>query len=151
MKNKNCGDIKDLEERLACLQEKYEDLTNQLEQERLSGMISDETWSYQELLTERQFVKKQIDLVKKRIIGREKFLSPKKQTDTIEVGKCVRLQNHTGSLEVCLVSVDDANPSEGHVTAESPIGKAIEGKKIGDEIKVSLPKGEIPYIIEKFI
>ena len=50
MKNKRCGEIKDLEKRLACLQEKYEDLTEELENERLTGMISDETWSYQELL-----------------------------------------------------------------------------------------------------
>ncbi|MDD3648216.1 MAG: GreA/GreB family elongation factor [Candidatus Dojkabacteria bacterium] len=151
MKNKNCGDLRDLEERLACLQEKYEDLTNQLEEERLSGMISDETWSYQELLTERQFVKKQIDLIQKRIVGREKFMSKKCQSDTVEIGKCVRLQNHSGSMEVCLVSTDDANPAKGHISSQSPIGKAIEGKKIGDEVIVSLPKGEIPYIIEKFI
>jgi len=43
--------------------------------------------------------------------------------------------------------VTESDPSKGLISNESPIGKALLGRKKGDVIKVSTPKGEMEYKI----
>ena len=42
-----------------------------------------------------------------------------------------------------------ANPMEGKISDESPLGKALLGKKVGDEVVVDAPAGELKYKILK--
>ena len=42
-----------------------------------------------------------------------------------------------------LVGSQEANPSEGKISHQSPIGKAMLGHKVGDRVKAKLPNGEI--------
>jgi len=42
-----------------------------------------------------------------------------------------------------LVGRQEANPREGKISHESPIGKALLGHKVGDKVTVNLPNGEI--------
>lgn len=44
-----------------------------------------------------------------------------------------------------LVGAAEANPREGRVSNESPLGKAMLGRKTGDEIKVNAPSGTIAF------
>ncbi|MEI7451849.1 MAG: transcription elongation factor GreA [Candidatus Falkowbacteria bacterium] len=46
-----------------------------------------------------------------------------------------------------IVSFNEANPSDGKISNESPIGMAFFGKKKGDTITVETPRGEILYKI----
>jgi transcription elongation factor GreA len=41
----------------------------------------------------------------------------------------------------------EANPAEGKISNESPIGVALMGKKVGDKATVTTPKGDINYSI----
>ncbi len=41
-----------------------------------------------------------------------------------------------------LVGSQEANPSNGKISHESPIGKALIGNKVGDKVNVNLPNGE---------
>ncbi len=50
-----------------------------------------------------------------------------------------------------LVGFGEANPLEGKISTESPLGKAFLNKKIGDVVKVKTPKGETSYEISKII
>ncbi|MEQ8672947.1 MAG: transcription elongation factor GreA [Aggregatilineales bacterium] len=47
-----------------------------------------------------------------------------------------------------LVGSAEANPREGKVSIESPVGKALVGAKIGDKVKVKAPDGEFVYVIK---
>lgn len=51
--------------------------------------------------------------------------------------------------EFTIVSFNEADPAEGNISNESPIGTAFLGKKKGDEAKVGTPKGEVNYKILK--
>ena len=46
-----------------------------------------------------------------------------------------------------IVSFNEADPGEGKISNESPLGMAFLGRKKGDEIEVTAPKGEIKYKI----
>ena len=42
-----------------------------------------------------------------------------------------------------------ANPAEGKISDESPVGKALMGHKVGDKVVVEAPRGEMTYKIVK--
>ena len=52
-------------------------------------------------------------------------------------------------LEYKIVGSTEANPMEGKISDESPLGKALLGKKVGDEVIVDAPAGELKYKILK--
>ena len=67
----------------------------------------------------------------------------------IHLGSTVVLRNlQTGKEEkYAIVGSNEANPLEGRISDRSPIGSAILGKKAGDEVVVSTPKGDKKYSI----
>ncbi|MBD48428.1 MAG: hypothetical protein CL891_04980 [Dehalococcoidia bacterium] len=69
----------------------------------------------------------------------------------ITMGKKVRLKDASnGKLRSYLiVHPREASPSEGKLSSESPVGKALINKKQGEEVEISAPKGTIHYLIER--
>jgi len=150
MVSKNCFQIKDLEERLACLEEKYKNLTSAIEQERTVAMISDEAGNIHDLFVEREFIRRQLETTKARLKSRKRFGHRKKGcTNIVNIGSRVKLQNHAKELEIRIVEENEASPSEGYISKISPIGKAILGRSKGEEVIVKLPEGKIEYTIKK--
>jgi transcription elongation factor GreA len=43
------------------------------------------------------------------------------------------------------VSTSEANPSGGRISVASPVGKALLGRRAGDEVAVRTPQGEARY------
>lgn len=48
-----------------------------------------------------------------------------------------------------LVGAAEANPAEGRISNESPLGKALVGSKVGDIVRVSAPNGLIEFRVKK--
>ena len=44
-----------------------------------------------------------------------------------------------------LVGAAEANPKQGRISNESPLGKALLGRRVGDEVKVNAPAGTISF------
>lgn len=66
----------------------------------------------------------------------------KKKSDGVQLGSKVTIKEGNFEEETfTVVGVAEANPREGKISNESPIGKAILGKKIGDAVKVETPGG----------
>ena len=62
----------------------------------------------------------------------------------VEVGARVTIQEADFPPETYhLVGSQEANPSEGKISNQSPIGNALIGHKVGDQVKAKLPNGEI--------
>lgn len=61
--------------------------------------------------------------------------------DKVDMGSTVSLESGGKTSTYTLVGAVEANPLEGKVSNESPIGKAIFGKKVGEE--VTLPNGKV--------
>ena len=55
--------------------------------------------------------------------------------------------NRKNKVEYTLVSQEESNFEEGKISVASPIGKALLGKKIDDEITVNVPAGTLKYKI----
>jgi transcription elongation factor GreA len=66
----------------------------------------------------------------------------KKKNDTISLGSKVTIKEGNFEAETfTIVGVAEANPREGKISNESPIGKAILNHKVGDIVKVETPGG----------
>ena len=44
-----------------------------------------------------------------------------------------------------LVGAAEADPKQGRISNESPLGKALLGRKVGDEVKVNAPAGTLSF------
>ncbi len=64
-------------------------------------------------------------------------------TDRVGYGSRVCLRDLQKSLEVeyKLVTTEEADAAKGLISTTSPIGKALLGRRVGDEIKVQTPAG----------
>jgi transcription elongation factor GreA len=68
----------------------------------------------------------------------------------VMLGSVVKMKNADGkSVEYTLVGPAEADPRAGMISHESPVGRAIIGKKLNDEVQVNAPKGVITYKITK--
>ena len=66
----------------------------------------------------------------------------------VEVGCHVTVAEHGCNPEVFhVVGPAETNPEEGRISHESPLGKALMGKKPGEEVEVSAPDGLIRFRI----
>ncbi|HSO11143.1 MAG TPA: transcription elongation factor GreA [Anaerolineales bacterium] len=66
----------------------------------------------------------------------------KKKSDGVQLGSKVTIKEGNFEPETfTIVGMAEANPREGKISNESPIGKAILGHKIGDSVKVETPGG----------
>jgi transcription elongation factor GreA len=54
-------------------------------------------------------------------------------------------------IEYKLVTVEEADASNGLISTTSPIGRALLGKKVGDEVKVTTPAGLKEYEIVRLV
>jgi len=97
---------------------------------------------YEEAKDEQGFVEGRI-LEIDRIIKSAKIIHHEDvNLDFVEVGNEVRVQLQDGSEEhYTIVGSAEANPSEWRISNESPMGQALLGKRVGDDVEVEAPAG----------
>jgi transcription elongation factor GreA len=70
--------------------------------------------------------------------------------DTIQVGSCVTVQEGDYPAETYwLVGAQEADPRNGKISNESPIGRVLLGSHVGDDVIASTPGGELKLKIIK--
>ncbi len=69
--------------------------------------------------------------------------------DIVMVGSTVEVQVENDQHVYQIVGSTEANPEQGKISDESPIGKALLGKKVGEHAEVDIPAGTITYKIKK--
>lgn len=72
-------------------------------------------------------------------------------THLIEVGSTVALHNLSTGKETTysLVRPGDVNAAEGRISFESPVGRALLGHRVGDEVEVAVPSGTVRFRVER--
>lgn len=94
------------------------------------------------------FLRSRIDELKNILEHHEMIKSPTKDKQgIIGVGAKVKIDVGGQKDEFVIVGTLEANPASGKISNESPVGKALLGHKVGDEVVVSSPV-EIKYKIK---
>jgi transcription elongation factor GreA len=72
-----------------------------------------------------------------------------KKAVVINVGTEVTVEEHGEPPETfMIVGAAEANPREGKISHESPLGRALMGHKVGDKVKVDAPAGQLTFKIK---
>lgn len=62
----------------------------------------------------------------------------------VQLGSFVKLKNHK-TMEFQVVGTVEADPLNGKISDESPIGQALLGKKVGDKVEIKTPAETASY------
>lgn len=81
------------------------------------------------------------------IIRNADVIKSRKRT-TVAVGATVEMKTKGKTNEYTLVGPVEADPISGKISDHSPMGQAMLGKKVGDKVTVTTPKGDITYTVE---
>ena len=69
-------------------------------------------------------------------------------SETVTVGSTVVIRNPAGkSVEYTIVGSMEADPAHGRISNESPVGRAMLGKRVGEDIDVHAPSGEQVFTV----
>ena len=86
------------------------------------------------------FLRSRIDELKNILDHHELIRNPaKNERGFVGLGAKVKIDVNGGKDEFIIVGTLEANPALGKISNESPVGKALLGHKIGDEIIISSP------------
>ncbi len=82
---------------------------------------------------------------------RDCIVITKIDTSKVTIGCNVELLNNTLGQTVTykIVGSTESNPLQGLISNESPVGKAVLGKKVGEDVVVTTPNGDIHFTVKK--
>jgi len=104
---------------------------------------------YEDAKNEQAFIEGRIGSLE-NIIMNAKIIEGPRMTGIVELGDSVLIQNQDGKIDrYTIVGTAEANPVDGKISCESPVGKSLLGRKKGDKVEVRTPAGLIKlHIIE---
>lgn len=141
---------KNLENRLRHLLEvRRAEVAERLRQALEEGGDLTENAEYEDAKNEQAFVEGEIIRLE-TILRSAEVIEVDGKSDSVVIGSRVTVvEKGTDDSEVFhLVGSAEAQPSEGKISSESPLGKALLGAKVGDKVKVNAPDGVIVFVIE---
>ena len=95
-------------------------------------------------MLEMEISKLEATLSNARIIDESKLDSSK-----VLVHSTVKIKNliNSATMEYKLVAQSEANLAQGKISVDSPIGKGLLGKKLGDIAEIEIPNGNVKFEI----
>ena len=112
------------------------------------GDIS-ENAEYDDAKNEQAMLEHKIATLEERLANARVIDSGDVDLSVVSIGAKVRLKDvgANQTVEYTIVGSAEANPTELKLSNESPVGKAIIGKKKGETVEVSAPRGSLKYKI----
>ena len=83
------------------------------------------------------------------ILARSQIIQTTTSKSQVGVGSKVTVAINGTTHEFTIVGEWEADPAEKKISHESPLGKALIGKAVGDKVEVSAPAGKITYHIKE--
>lgn len=142
--------LKKLEEELEFLQSVMRhEVAQRLHEAIEEGGELEENAAYEVAKTEQAFLEGRIREIKEKL-GRALLIEPSGPTDEAQIGSTVTIQENDGNPEVyTIVGASEANPKDGLISYQSPLGQALLSKHAGEEVSVKAPSGELRFRIIK--
>jgi transcription elongation factor GreA len=75
------------------------------------------------------------------------IITEEKDSSQVKVGSRLKVHTAAGIKNLTIVGSNEADPSQGLISNESPLGQALIGHRVGETIEVKVPAGVIKYQI----
>ncbi len=130
--------------------ERRQEISERLELAISHGDLS-ENADYDYAKQEQAFVEGRIKDLEDSL-RRAKIIEPDGRVDRVRVGNTVTVVEvdfEDESESYHIVGVHEADPGNGRISNESPIGRALLGARVGDTVTAQVPAGEVRLTIKK--
>lgn len=106
-----------------------------------------ENAEYSSARQEQEKLESRIAEIEHILQNMEIIIKPKGDSK-VQLGSTVKLKNNGTTKEFQVVGTVEADPLKGKISDESPIGKALMGKKLGEAVEITKAEGATYKIIE---
>ncbi len=107
-----------------------------------------ENAEYEDAKNEQAFVEGRIQTLE-ALIKNATIIDENHTNDHVQIGSTVAVKSSDGEERFTIVGSTEARPNEGRISNESPVGRALLGKKKGEKVVVRVPAGDFTYTIVK--
>lgn len=83
------------------------------------------------------------------IVKNAKIIKKSSSNEIVDVGATVDVMRGEKLTQFIIVGSTEAKPEEGYISNQSPLGKELIGKKVGDVLEIETPSGKVEYKIQK--
>lgn len=127
---------------------KRAEVAERIKHAREFGDISENS-EYDDAKNEQAMLEHRIAMLEERLANARVIDADEVKTDVVGIGVKVRLKDVDANqtVEYTIVGSAEANPAEQKLSNESPVGKAILGRKKGDVVEVAVPRGTLKFKI----
>ncbi|KKR09928.1 MAG: Transcription elongation factor GreA [Parcubacteria group bacterium GW2011_GWA2_39_18] len=143
--------LKNLKDELKLLKaQKRREVADRIEEAKKFGDLS-ENAEYSEALNAQEEMERRIaeieGLLKKTVL----FKKGRSDKNYVDIGSTVEVKFGNTVKIFTIVGSEEADPDEGKISNESPLGMALLSKKVGDIVDVKTPSKNIKYNITKIM
>lgn len=109
-----------------------------------------ENAEYEEAKIEQAFVEGRIQDLRRILLNARVLENDEIPTDMVGIGSIVTIKDLSldEDWELTIVGSVESDPDHDRISDESPVGEALLGCKVGDEVDVEAPGGHIRYRVE---
>jgi transcription elongation factor GreA len=122
---------------------KRREVAERIKEAREFGDISENS-EYDDAKNEQAMLEARIASLEEKLRSASVIDASELDSNVVRVGSLVSVKDEGSgkSLKYTIVGSTEADPSENRLSNESPVGKALLGRKKGDSVKVTLPNGK---------
>jgi transcription elongation factor GreA len=128
--------------------EKRREVADRIRVAREFGDIA-ENAEYDDAKNEQALLEHRIATLEERLLAARVLDKKEITSDVVSIGSHVKLRDMDAkeTIEYHIVGSAEANPAEHKLSNESPVGRAIIGKKKGEVVEVAAPRGALKFKI----
>lgn len=145
--------LKKLEEELHYLKAtKRGEVAERIKEARGHGDLSENS-EYDAACEERAMVEARISTLEEQLKNAQVVDQSDLKSDIVSVGSTVRVLDYEfdEEIEYSIVGMTESDPAKNKISDQSPVGKALLGKKAGETVVVTAPGGEYTYKILEIV
>jgi len=135
---------KELETELEELKGRRGEIADKIAEARDYGDLS-ENAEYDSAREEQGLVETRIAEIEDILVNAE--IIKVKKSSKVHVGSTVEIKTGNKTVTYTIVGPVEADPMNGKISNESPLGTALMDKEVGDTVMLTTPKGDITYTI----
>lgn len=133
------------EELKVLIEVKRKEVLERIREAAAHGDLS-ENADYAQAREEQSFIEGRIQEIEEMVKNAEIITTSSHHT-TVSIGATVVVKVAGKERKYTIVGSNEANPTEGKISNESLVGRALLGKRVGDKVTVTTPSGETVYEI----
>jgi len=124
---------------------KRPEIATRISEAKEHGDLS-ENAEYEEAKNEQAFVEGRIAELEHKIKSAV-LIDEEHSLDHVSLGSTVGVETGDEMASFTIVGSTEAKPGEGRISNESPVGRALLGRRVGERVVVKVPAGDVVYTV----